>query len=76
MTSPLNRLRVGLLILAIIFVIAVLGYRVAGWDLLDSVYMVVLTISTVGLREVNPLASPGLKAFTTVVIVYGVSTLL
>ena len=76
MTAPLNRLRVGLVILVIIFVVAVLGYWLAGWDLLDSVYMVVLTISTVGLREVHPLTSSTLKAFTTVVIVFGVSTVL
>jgi voltage-gated potassium channel len=77
MTSPLSRLRNGLVVLAIIFLVGVLGYRLAGWSLLDAVYMVVLSLSTVGLEEVHDLNdSPVLKAFTIVVIVFGVSTTL
>jgi voltage-gated potassium channel len=75
MTSPLSRLRNGLAVLAIIFVVGVLGYRLAGWSLLDAIYMVVLTLSTVGLKEVHDLAGdPKLEAFTILVIVFGVST--
>jgi len=77
MTSPLSRLRNGLAVLAIIFVVGVLGYRLAGWSLLDAIYMVVLTLSTVGLEEVHDLsATPLLEAFTILVIVFGVSTTL
>jgi voltage-gated potassium channel len=72
MPSPLRRLRTGLLTLAAIFVAGVLGYRVAGWSLLDSVYMVVITMSTVGYNEVGPM-TPGLKCFTIGLIVVGVS---
>lgn len=75
MTSPLNRLRVGLMILAIIFVVAVFGYCMAGWDLLDAVYMVVITLSTVGYKEVRVL-SPQEQLFTILVIVFGVSAAL
>jgi len=70
---PLERLRAGLAILAIIFLVAVLGYWAAGWSLLDSVYMVVVTLSTVGYREIGEM-SPILKVFTSFVIVVGVST--
>lgn len=73
-TPPLKRLRIGLAILAIIFVVAVGGYTLAGWSLLDAVYMVVLTLSTVGLEEVHDLSnSPWLEAFTILVIVFGVT---
>jgi len=77
MSSPLKRLRIGLVTLAAIFVAAVAGYFLAGWSLLDAVYMVVVTLSTVGYKEVHDLApSPALKAFTVLVIVFGVSTAL
>jgi voltage-gated potassium channel len=75
MTSPLHRLRVGLLTLAAIFVVAMAGYRIAGWDWLESFYMVVVTLSTVGYKEVRPM-SPGLQLFTSLVIIFGVSTAL
>ncbi len=75
MTSPLNRLRVGLIILAAIFAVAVFGYWMAGWGLLDAVYMVVITLSTVGYKEVRVL-SPQEQLFTILVIVFGVSAAL
>jgi voltage-gated potassium channel len=77
MSPPLNRLRNGLMVLGIIFVLAVMGYWLAGWSLLDAIYMVVLTVSTVGLKEVHDLSgNPMLEAFTILVIVVGVSTTL
>jgi voltage-gated potassium channel len=77
MSSPLKRLRNGLIVLGIIFVLAVAGYCLAGWSLLDAIYMVVLTLSTVGLKEVHDLTGhPILEAFTILVIVVGVSTTL
>jgi voltage-gated potassium channel len=75
MTSPLQRLRIGLVVLAIIFLVAVSGYSLAGWDLIDSVYMVVVTLSTVGYREADKM-TPGLELFTILVIIFGVSTAL
>ncbi len=70
MTVPLARLRIGLATLGVIVCVAVLGYRLAGWDWLDSVYMVVTTMSTVGFREMGPM-TPALKVFTILVIVFG-----
>jgi len=67
------RLRIGLTTLGAIFCVAVCGYRLAGWTWLDSVYMVVTTMSTVGFREMG-LMTPALKVFTILVIVFGVST--
>ena len=73
MKTPLTRLRAGLATLGGIFIIAVVGYRVAGRSWLDAVYMVVVTLSSVGYGETSQL-SPGLQVFTILVIVFGVST--
>ena len=74
-TPPLKRLRVGLTTLGALFLIAVVGYKLAGWTWLEAIYMVVVTLSTVGYRETGPM-TPGLEAFTVLVIVFGVSTAL
>ena len=74
MTSPsIKKLRVGLVTLAIIFILAVLGYCAEGRDLLDAIYMVVITLSTVGYGEHSQL-SDSERIFTILVIVIGVST--
>jgi len=75
MSHPLKRCRIGLIVLAAISLVAVLGYRLAGWTWLDSVYMVVMTLSTVGYREMGEM-TPALKVFTCLVIIFGVSTAL
>lgn len=46
---------------------------VEGWSFVDSLYMTVITISTVGFREVHEL-SPAGKLFAIVVIVGGLGT--
>ena len=72
MTQPLSRIRLGAVVLAAIIVVAIVGYRIAGWSWIDAMYMVVITVSTVGYRELGPM-TPGLKVFTMVVIVVGMS---
>jgi voltage-gated potassium channel len=52
-----------------LFVLATCGYvGIAGFSWLDAAYMTVITLSTVGFREVHPLDSAG-RIFTMVVIV-------
>jgi voltage-gated potassium channel len=65
----------GLVMLGGIFLVAVTGYRLAGWSWLDSAYMVVTTMTTVGYREMGEM-TPRLQIFTMLVIVFGVSTTL
>ena len=63
------------LILLVIF-IGTIGYVVLeGWPLFDSLYMTVITITTVGYREVHDLSDTG-KLFTIFLIVCGVGTIL
>lgn len=54
--------------------VAVIGYMVAGWSLLDALYMVVITTFGVGYGEVKPVISPALRIFTMFVIVAGTSS--
>jgi voltage-gated potassium channel len=43
----------------------------AGWELADSIYMVVITIFGVGYGEVQPIESTSLRALTIAVIISG-----
>ncbi len=49
---------------------AVAGYILAGWSLLDAIYMVVITVFGVGFGEIGPM-TPALRVFTMFVIVAG-----
>lgn len=64
------------LALAIAFVLVVgacsaAGYMAAGWSLGDAVYMVTLTIFTVGYGEVRPIDTDYLHAVTMATMVFG-----
>jgi voltage-gated potassium channel len=52
-----------------------LGYMaIEGWRAWDAFYMTIISVTTVGYREVHPLSMPG-QAWTALVLVAGVSTL-
>jgi voltage-gated potassium channel len=52
-----------------------LGYMaIEGWSAWDAFYMTIISVTTVGYREVHPLSMPG-QAWTALVLVAGVSTL-
>ncbi|MDA8743898.1 potassium channel protein [Rubripirellula amarantea] len=71
--SPLQRIASGGVLLLVVFVVSVIGYRFVGnYGWLESVWMVVITISTVGYSESSSL-SPILQVFTVVVILFGMS---
>ena len=76
MSRSLSKLLVGIAVLSFILVVSVLGYVAAGWSLLDAIYMVIITIFSVGFGEVRPIDSPGLVIFTSIVIVLGCSTVI
>ena len=68
------RRRLRWVIAALIAVVAfgVVGYMVLeGWSVLDALYMTVLTLTTVGFREIRPLDTSG-RVFTIVLILMGV----
>src|SRR5438876_288387 len=73
---PLRRFRLAAVLLAIVITVGVTGYMVIdGWSLLDSFYMVIITISTVGYTEVHPQGTTR-RLFTSGLIVVGVGTML
>ncbi|MEW6584119.1 MAG: NAD-binding protein [Nitrospirota bacterium] len=72
----LKRLRLALVLLLCVFVFGVSGYMmIEGWGFLDSLYMTVITIASVGYMEVNPL-SPAGRFFTIFLIIFGMGILL
>ncbi|MCA9136860.1 MAG: potassium channel protein [Planctomycetales bacterium] len=73
-STSIHKMRLGMVVLAGTCVIAVAGYVIAGWSLLDAVYMVAITIFGVGYGEVRPVVDPGLKLFTLAVVVTGCSS--
>jgi voltage-gated potassium channel len=63
-----------MIFLAIIVVVGILGYTfIEKWTVLDSIYMLVITLFTVGFKEVHPLSAGG-KIFTMIIIVGGVGS--
>jgi voltage-gated potassium channel len=72
--NPLKRIVPPLILLAIIFVIAITCYtQIEHWRLLDAIYMIVITLSTVGFREVHELSDSG-RIITMCLIIFGVGT--
>src|SRR5258708_13676027 len=65
----LRKLRRSLLYLLAVFTVSVIGYLSFGWSLIDSVYMVVITMFSVGFEEVHPLVTVWQKIFTMLVII-------
>jgi Trk K+ transport system NAD-binding subunit len=68
--------RAGNLIYGILFVLCigalgVISYLLNGWSLGDALYMVVLTVFTVGYEEVRPIDTPTLRVLTIVLIILG-----
>src|SRR5258707_3205893 len=69
----LRKLLRSLLYLLAVFTVCVIGYLSFGWSLIDSVYMVVITMFSVGFEEVHPLVTVWQKIFTMLVIIGGTS---
>ncbi len=71
--NPVRNIIVSLIALIAIILIGTLGYSyIEHWSYLDSVYMTVVTLSTVGFREIRPLSEHG-QIFTIVLIICGTS---
>src|SRR5512137_728586 len=73
--DPVRHLKVSLLVLTLLVTVGTVGYMsIEGWRLLDALYMTIITLGTVGFKEVGELGDSG-KLFTIFLIVIGVSVL-
>src|SRR5579859_4929263 len=69
--NPLRNLRRILLALAALVVIGTLGFHfIEGWSYFDALYMVVITLTSIGYGEVHPLSHQG-RVFNIGLIVMG-----
>jgi voltage-gated potassium channel len=71
LASPLRNLAAIVLFVLVVVVIATAAYMAAGWSFADAIYMVVLTVYTVGYGEVRPIDTPYLHAVTMATMVLG-----
>jgi len=62
----------GIIIAICIVLFGTVGYiLIEGWEFLDSLYMTIITISTVGFSEVHHISKAG-RLFTIVLVFFGV----
>ncbi|UCG78966.1 MAG: potassium channel protein [Nitrospirota bacterium] len=70
-----RRLAILILLILSVFSFGTIGYRVIeGWSLLDSLYMTIITLTTIGFQEVSPLSQQG-RIFTILFVLFGVGVL-
>ena len=71
----LRRVQSAVLALAIITAVGIFGYVIfEGWSFTDALYMTVITLTTVGYREVRVLDASG-QLWTMLLLITGVGTL-
>ena len=66
----------GLVVLVVIIMAGAVGYMlIEGWSFLDAIFMTIITITTVGYQEVQPLSDAG-QIFSIFLMVGGVGSAL
>jgi voltage-gated potassium channel len=74
MPHPFRKLLPAIILLSTVVLVGILGYEIIeGWSFLDSIYMVITTLFTVGFQEVHPLSTAG-RIFTLFIIIGGVGS--
>ncbi len=69
MPHLLHRLKLAILLIAVITLLGTLGYRIAGLSWMDALYQTVVTISTVGYNDLSE--GLGVRFFTIIMIGVG-----
>ncbi|MGD8227387.1 MAG: potassium channel family protein, partial [Desulfobacteraceae bacterium] len=65
----ISTLAVTALLSVLLLALGTTGYMlIEGWGLIDSLYMTVITLATVGYGEVHEVSQPG-RVFTVILIV-------
>ena len=74
LAEPVRQLQISLVLMAVLVVVGAAGYMLLeGFGFLDGIYMTVITLTTTGFKEVQPL-SPAGKIFTIFLLIVGVVT--
>ncbi|MBU1027241.1 MAG: potassium channel family protein, partial [Candidatus Margulisbacteria bacterium] len=72
--NPFRRLIPPAILLFVIVTMGLVGYtQIEGWTFLESLYMLVITLFTIGFKEVHELSDAG-RILTMAIIVSGVGT--
>lgn len=71
LAHPARNLVAGLSYMAVVMTIATASYVAAGWSFGDALYMVIVTVYTVGYNEVRPVDTTLLRTITISTIVLG-----
>ncbi|WP_204103535.1 MULTISPECIES: potassium channel protein [Spirulina sp. CCY15215] len=74
MQESFKRILIGGIFFGITIIFGIVGYISLGWTIIESLYMVIITIFGVGYGEVKPLLSPTERIFTIFVIIAGTSS--
>lgn len=70
-----SKLKIALLILFTVFIVGTIGFHfIEKWSFIDSFYVTVTTLSTVGYGDFTPRTAEG-KFFTVFIIIFGVGTM-
>ncbi len=69
--TSLRNLAAVVVFMLVVATSSTLAYMASGWSFPDALYMVVLTVWSVGYGEVRPIDTPQLHALTVATIVFG-----
>jgi voltage-gated potassium channel len=69
--SPVRNLIMGVTFTVTVMMLATAAYMSVGWNFRDALFMVVITVFTVGYEEVRPIDTTALSAITIALIVLG-----
>lgn len=71
-----SNLRNAIFVLLLIIIIGTSGFMlIEGWNLADSLYMTIITVTTTGFEEVHPLSTHG-ELFTLLLVVASFGTVI
>jgi voltage-gated potassium channel len=70
--NPRRQLKLSLLLIFLVIFVGTAGFSLLeGWGFLDSLYMTVITITTIGFKEVHKMSDPG-RVFTVFLVFFSV----
>jgi voltage-gated potassium channel len=69
--KSMHGLYIGALMFLSVIVIGATAYKLEGWSIGDAIYMVIITVFSVGYEEVEPVSTHTLRIITMLIIVAG-----